>query len=207
MFGFPRLKETVDTFPGGQRLIDRVLADLDAFTGPGAEQEDDITMVTIERSAGRPEPWPRRPGTSSPSSSCRVSTGGEREAMTRVTQAVESLGLEPARLERLGTAVAEATMNAMEHGNEFRADRPVLIRVLHSGDRLLVQVSDSGERGELPAREAPDLEAKLEGRQTPRGWGLLLIEKMVDEAKVTSEATGHTLELTLYLEGDADGES
>src|SRR4051795_1262003 len=50
MFGFPRLKETMADAPGGQELIDRVLRDLDAFTGPGAEQEDDITMVTLERS-------------------------------------------------------------------------------------------------------------------------------------------------------------
>ena len=53
----------------------------------------------------------------------------------------------------------------------------------------------AAEPGELPAPEAPDLEAKLEGRQTPRGWGLFLIEKMVDEAHVTSEGGKRTLEL------------
>src|SRR5215217_5878644 len=52
MFGFPRLKETVGKVPGGQALIDRVLSDLDEFCGPGVEQEDDITMVTLERSGG-----------------------------------------------------------------------------------------------------------------------------------------------------------
>src|SRR3954447_11020252 len=52
MFGFPRLKETVAAVAGGQQLIDRVLRDLGDFTGPDAEQEDDITMVTLERSPG-----------------------------------------------------------------------------------------------------------------------------------------------------------
>ena len=52
MFGFPRLKETMADAPGGQELIDRVLRDLEAFTGADAEQEDDITMVTLQRSAG-----------------------------------------------------------------------------------------------------------------------------------------------------------
>src|SRR3954467_11461531 len=52
MFGFPRLKETVGEGPGGQQLIDRVLADVERFTGPDAEQEDDITMVTLQRSPG-----------------------------------------------------------------------------------------------------------------------------------------------------------
>src|SRR3954462_6583917 len=52
MFGFPRLKEVMAAAPPGRRLIDRVLSELEAFTGPGAEQEDDITMVTLERSGG-----------------------------------------------------------------------------------------------------------------------------------------------------------
>ncbi len=41
MFGFPRLKDAVARYPGGGELIDRVLADIHAFTGPDAEQEDD----------------------------------------------------------------------------------------------------------------------------------------------------------------------
>ena len=52
MFGFPRLKQAVADYPGGGELIDRVLADLQAHTGPDAEQEDDITMVTLQRSPG-----------------------------------------------------------------------------------------------------------------------------------------------------------
>ena len=76
MFGFPRLKETVGAAPGGQKLIDRVLADLDEFTGPDAEQEDDITMVTIERSGGGEERERRvATGASWPISSCPASTG------------------------------------------------------------------------------------------------------------------------------------
>src|ERR671936_43482 len=52
MFGFPRLKETMANSPADREMIDRVLRDLEDFTGPGAEQEDDITMVTLQRSAG-----------------------------------------------------------------------------------------------------------------------------------------------------------
>ena len=51
MFGFPRLKDAVAGAPGRRELIDRVLPS-SRFTGPGAEQEDDITMVTLQRSAG-----------------------------------------------------------------------------------------------------------------------------------------------------------
>ena len=73
--------------------------------------------------------------------------------------------------------------------------------MLRSADRLRVQVTDRGDAGELAEAEAPDLEAKLEGRQKPRGWGLFLIEKMVDEARVMGEGGGRTVELVLRLEG------
>ncbi len=56
--------------------------------------------------------------------------GNEHPAMERVTEAVEKLGLPTQRLERLKTAVAEATMNAMEHGSRYRSAVPVVIQVL-----------------------------------------------------------------------------
>jgi serine phosphatase RsbU (regulator of sigma subunit)/anti-sigma regulatory factor (Ser/Thr protein kinase) len=205
MFGFPRLKETMAGAPGGRQLIDRVLRDLEDFTGSGAEQEDDITMLTLQRSAGAAHPVAGSNGSVLAEFELQSAPGNEREAMERVESAVADLGLETARVERLKTAVGEATMNAMEHGNEYRADRPVSIRVLRSGDRLRVQVTDRGAAEDLPEPEAPDLEAKLEGRQEPRGWGLFLIEKMVDEARVTSEGGGRTVELALRLEGGGDG--
>jgi serine phosphatase RsbU (regulator of sigma subunit)/anti-sigma regulatory factor (Ser/Thr protein kinase) len=202
MFGFPRLKETMADVAGGQELIDRVLSDLEAFTGAEAEQEDDITMVTLQRSAGVAHVSGSSNGSVLADFELPSAPGNERQAMELVERAVADIGLGSARLERLKTAVAEATMNAMEHGNEYRPDRPVSIRVLHSADRLRVQVTDQGGAGELAETEAPDLEAKLEGRQKRRGWGLFLIEEMVDEARVTSEGGGRTVELVMRLEGD-----
>ena len=48
---------------------------------------------------------------------------------------------------------------------------------------------------------APDLAAKLAGLQSPRGWGLFLIEHLVDEMHVRSTDTEHTVELILYSRG------
>jgi len=71
MFGFPRLKEAVATYPGGGELIDLVLADLREHTGPDAEQEDDITMVTLARAGDRrPQRKVQHPCASSRSSMC-----------------------------------------------------------------------------------------------------------------------------------------
>jgi serine phosphatase RsbU (regulator of sigma subunit) len=52
MFGFPRLAEIAGRPVSGERLIDLCLSELELFTGPGVEQEDDITLVTLERRSG-----------------------------------------------------------------------------------------------------------------------------------------------------------
>ncbi len=131
--------------------------------------------------------------------------GDERRAMERVAEVVKELGLSEQRLERLKTAVAEATMNAIEHGNRYRPEVPVVIEVLSSGADLSVRINDQG--GSLvpdPESEAPDLEAKLEDMQTQRGWGLFLIRNMVDEVHITSDEVHHTVGLVMHLEGGED---
>ena len=50
MFGFPRVAELAGRGSSGEELIDLCLTELAAFTGPEAEQEDDITLVCLERS-------------------------------------------------------------------------------------------------------------------------------------------------------------
>jgi anti-sigma regulatory factor (Ser/Thr protein kinase) len=103
-------------------------------------------------------------------------------------------------------------MNAMEHGNGYRADQPVTVRVLTGTDLVRVQITDHGGAPPTRETEVPDIEAKLAGLQRPRGWGLFLIKNMVDEANETSDGGLHTLELVMHLvdppvargEGDDD---
>jgi anti-sigma regulatory factor (Ser/Thr protein kinase) len=106
------------------------------------------------------------------------------------------------RLEKLKTAVAEATMNAMEHGNKYQPDVPVTIQVLVSQAALMVRIRDQGNGKPIAEPHTPDLEAKLAELQSPRGWGLFLIKNLVDDVHVISDEHHHTLELILYLEGD-----
>jgi anti-sigma regulatory factor (Ser/Thr protein kinase) len=130
--------------------------------------------------------------------------GNERRAMEEVARAVSGLGLPERTLERLKTAVAEATMNAMEHGNHYRAEVPVVIEVSASDEELSIKITDEGSGPPVFHSETPDLEAKLEGRQPPRGWGLFLIKNMVDDMNVTGDEHHHTVELVTYLKGDDD---
>ena len=125
--------------------------------------------------------------------------------MERVAGAVEGLGLSKQRLEHLKTAVAEATMNAMEHGNKYAPDVPVNIQVCLVKQRLLVRIIDrGGGPTPSPTAETPDIEAKLEGTQTARGWGLFLIERLVDDVRVSGNPNHHTVELVMRLDADND---
>lgn len=128
--------------------------------------------------------------------------GNERKAVELLADAVERLNIPADRLERLKTAVAEATMNATEHGNRYRPDLPVSIRVMVSGQSMAVQITDYGEGGPMERPDQPDIEAKLSGAQSTRGWGFFLIEKMVDEVKINEDHAHHTILLYLYLEGN-----
>jgi serine phosphatase RsbU (regulator of sigma subunit)/anti-sigma regulatory factor (Ser/Thr protein kinase) len=200
MFGFPLLRRVLGQNQCTEDLVQCLLGELDEFTGPDWEQEDDVTFLTLQREAHLPQDSQERllAELSIPSA-----PGNERQAMEQVAAAVAELGIEPARMERLKTAVAEATMNAMEHGSHYQEDQPVDIRVSATPQRLRIAITDHGGGQVLAPAGTPDLEAKLQGQQSPRGWGLFLIENMVDELNVISDQSHHTLELFFDLKGEA----
>ena len=130
--------------------------------------------------------------------------GNERLALARVAEAVAASGLAPARLERLKTAVAEATMNAIEHGNQGRPEIPVDVEVFQDGDDVIVAITDlGGEHAAAGPVEEPDLLLKLDGEQRARGWGLFLIRNMVDAMQVRTDGPRHTIQLTMRAGGAA----
>lgn len=203
--------------------------ELRKFTGDHWVQEDDITLVTLEytnavASSGLETPmsftpantgWPDAGDDNDGSEQhtmddwqtlveCEIPSaeGNERLAMEEVATALASIALPNRQLERLKTAVAEATMNAIEHGNHFRADQPVAIQVLASSNAVAVRISDNGGEQVIGEPELPDIDLKLDGLQSPRGWGLFLMKSLVDELHVTSDQQHHIIELVLYLKGE-----
>ncbi len=215
MFGFPRLMTLLGEYQGNMPVIDLLLGNLADFTGSDWEQEDDVTLVTLRRSESIGESEiitmstphiDQKPGNNGWRTLAELSIasepGNERQAMEQVAHAVQVLNLPQRRLDQLKTAVAEATMNAMEHGNNYQPDVPVTIQVLSSATTLSVRISDKGNGQPIDVSQAPDIEAKLAELQSPRGWGLFLIKNLVDDVKVISDENHHTLELLLNLEGD-----
>jgi serine phosphatase RsbU (regulator of sigma subunit)/anti-sigma regulatory factor (Ser/Thr protein kinase) len=214
MLGFPRVRHLLATVDAeGPALIRTILDELDAFTGAAWRQEDDVTLVTLTRTRDRIE----MPGeiNNEPVHGSMVedevarflvpsAPGNELLAIEQVETAVDHLGLPLPRLERLKTAVGEAVMNGMEHGNRFREDLPVEVSVSLEPGRLIVRVFDAGDDTSDEWSREPNLEAKLAGLESPRGWGIFLIRSMVDEVRVIPSSSGKTTELILDLEGSDD---
>jgi serine phosphatase RsbU (regulator of sigma subunit)/anti-sigma regulatory factor (Ser/Thr protein kinase) len=202
MLGFPRLQALLASYPGEVSLIDFLLSSLKNFTGEAWEQEDDITLVTLQRMS-MPEKHNEQ---SEPKlfqeTSIASAPGNEQQAMAWVAEVVHPLHLSTDQLENLKTAVAEAVMNAMEHGNHYAPGTCVTLQVLASATSVVVRIRDAGNGKQHPISEPgePDLEAKLAGQETPRGWGLFLIQRLVDEIHIVNEEHFHMLELIMQLE-------
>jgi serine phosphatase RsbU (regulator of sigma subunit)/anti-sigma regulatory factor (Ser/Thr protein kinase) len=203
MYGFSRLMSRVARKPSDGDMVAAVVRDLEEFTGADVEQEDDITLVVVRRTSSAQDSAQtfEDPGRVLDTFTVASEEGNERIAIDRVTAAVAPLGLERSRLERLQTAVGETVMNAMEHGNDNRPELDVGVKVSATEASIRVCVTDQGGGKPIPDTVTPDIEAKLAGEQTPRGWGLFLIEQMVDEVQSTSDGAVHTIELIMHREG------
>ena len=198
MFGFDRLRDALVVDDAGSELLDRLLETLRTFTGPDHEQEDDITLVTLRRSAGVADS--SADSTALTSFSLPGLAGNDREAMDRVAAAVADLELPPDRVDRLKTAVSEAAMNAIEYGSHGRADVPFDVDVVVTPTDVIVRVTDRALSGPVPTDpETPVLERKLAGDQKPRGWGLFLIEHMVDAIDMSADEAAGTQTVTLRI--------
>jgi len=124
--------------------------------------------------------------------------GCEKVAMDFAASVAKSLNFPADRVEDLKTAVAEACLNAIEHGNKLDANMKVGISLTVDKGRLHIAVQDAG--GGVGAVPAPDMQSQIEGKTEPGGWGIFLIKSLMDE--VTFEATpeGNVVKMIIHLE-------
>lgn len=125
--------------------------------------------------------------------------GYEKVAMNTVASVAKLMGFTDDRVEDLKTAVAEACINSIEHGNKLDDTLKVGVILSMKEDSLEVKVRDEGTgvQGEV---HAPDIDKKMHGEESPRGLGMFLIQSLVDEAEwVSSAEDGGCTRLVIYL--------
>ena len=125
--------------------------------------------------------------------------GYEKVAMNTAASVARLMGFGDERIEDLKTAVAEACINAMEHGNKLDAGLTVGVFLSIDQNSLEVKVTDTGG-GPQGAATAPDIDKKMHGEEDARGMGMFLIQALVDEAEwVSSPPAGSYARMVIHL--------
>lgn len=126
--------------------------------------------------------------------------GFEKVAMNTAASVAHLMGFGDERVEDLKTAIAEACINAMEHGNKFDETLSVGVILSMGPDSLEVKVLDTGKGPEGHAA-APDIDRKMHEEEAARGMGMFLIEALVDEVEwVSSPPTGSYARMVIRLD-------
>ena len=125
--------------------------------------------------------------------------GYEKVAMHTAASVAQLMGFSDERVDDLKTAVAEACINAIEHGNKLDDSLSVGVILSMDANSLEVKVTDTGE-GPQGMTETPDIDKKMLGEEDARGMGMFLIQALVDEAEwVSSPPTGSYARMVIHL--------
>ncbi|CAG0967474.1 MAG: ATP-binding protein [Anaerolinea sp.] len=126
--------------------------------------------------------------------------GYEKVARNAAAAVAEEMGFSTDRIEDLKTAVAEACMNAIEHGNREDKTTSVTVLLTAAPNRLEVNVTDEG------LTPMPD-EFPKPGRteEHNRGWGMFFITQLMDKVEISRlPVGGNQVRMTIYLQPEAE---
>jgi serine/threonine-protein kinase RsbW len=125
--------------------------------------------------------------------------GFEKVAMESAATAAKKVGFSDDRIQDLKTAVAEACINAIEHGNKMDTSTKVGIILTVEDDSLEVAVQDEGIGVEEV--EHPKIEDKIKGQSKHRGWGMFLIKNLVNDVTFGKRPEGgNEVRMVIHLD-------
>lgn len=168
------------------RLLDLLMAPLRSRVEQ-AKLQDDVTLLVLI-------PPPAELVFELPSQD-----GAELDAARRAIRFAQDHGLAHVA-DDIGTAVCEACLNAIAHGNRFDATLPVRVRLTAGSGWLEATVSDAGSLF-VPPAGPPDLAAQMRSNEPIGGWGWHLIRSMADLVEIEPLQSGK--QLRMRFGGDA----
>jgi serine/threonine-protein kinase RsbW len=125
--------------------------------------------------------------------------GYERIAIASSAALARIGGFPDARIEDLKSAVAEACINAMQHGNQWRLEARVVVNMKLSADSVVISVTDQGN-GVTKVPEYPGITKIIEKNASPRGLGVFIIKQLVDVVEYNQTVDGgHTMTMGIKL--------
>ena len=115
-------------------------------------------------------------------------------AATKTAEVVaKHMNLDEEKSAEIGMALIEATINAFEHSGSDSEN--VEIHFVIQGDTLGIKVTDKGKGFDPSKVKIPNIEEKLRSDKK-RGWGLKLIQELMDTVEFESTPEGTTVTMT-----------
>jgi serine/threonine-protein kinase RsbW len=125
--------------------------------------------------------------------------GSERWLTRRVARIVRAGDPNEERVDDMVTAIAEACLNAIEHGNRFDERRRIRLQMTVDGEKYRYRVWDGGVR--LPNVPVERSVAEKWRADQPRGWGLQFIREFADRFEFGMDNGAVYAEMTFYRTG------
>ena len=118
-------------------------------------------------------------------------------AATKTGEVVaKHMGLDEEQTAEISMAIIEACINAFEHSD---SKNQIEIHFIINEDNLVIQVTDQGKGFDKSKVEIPNIDEKL-GSDYKRGWGLKLIEELMDSVEFESSGSGTTVTMTKIMD-------
>jgi len=115
-------------------------------------------------------------------------------AATKTAEVVaKHMELNEEKSAEISMAIIEATINAFEHSESDAGN--VEIHFVIESDTLVIKVTDKGKGFDPSKVKIPKIEEKL-GADRKRGWGLKLIQELMDTVEYESTPEGTTVTMT-----------
>jgi serine/threonine-protein kinase RsbW len=118
----------------------------------------------------------------------------ELTASTTAEAVGKFMRLESDQIDEIKIALIEACINSFEHSQS--PDRRVNINFEISSNQLSIQISDEGQGFDLD-----DVRSEIQGRRDrneKRGWGLKIMQELMDEVRVESGGKGTNITMVKY---------
>jgi serine/threonine-protein kinase RsbW len=127
--------------------------------------------------------------------------GSEKTAIEEAVTIATKMGFSKDRIEDLKTALAEACINAIEHGNKFDINSKVGITIASDDTALEVTIHDEGDG--IDPEKIPKKREEPNGFPIRRGYGIFLIRSLVNEMTYASEpGKGNDVKMIIHLENE-----
>lgn len=194
MYGFDRFEAELAAWPADMPAAEWMERLLDGQERRRASRRDDRTLLVVEYNAGKAGRVRELRGRS-----WRVPSapGCERLIAAELASLLREEWADSGRTDDIVSCVAEAVMNAAEHGNGFDREKTVTVQV-HFGQSIMVcRVRDEGAGFDPKAYRSARTAGSRHDDDADygRGWGIRLIDELTDYWIATRDPNGFCVEM------------